>query len=274
MDNPTVLIWCGNQPNQIALSCKIAEKFNLIGIVAESKRKKKKISLKIFIKIYHKLLFKKVDNAWFGLLKYYKSKYPKFPETELLITNDINSDEVYSFSQKKKPDLIIVSGTHLIKGKLLNLSPSIGILNLHTGISPYIKGGPNCTNWCLSNDEFHLIGNTVMWLNEEIDGGRIISTEFVEFTGKENLNEIHFKVMENAHDLYLRTIEKVLSNPSGYKGIKQEEIGASKLYSSKKWGCNQKRRLLLNIRGNRFYEIINSEKYKKEKEKIKLVELK
>jgi hypothetical protein len=46
-----------------------------------------------------------------------------------------------------------------------------------------------------------------MWLNDGINSGKIISIELTPFSGKENLPEAHIKVMEHAHDLYIRALK-------------------------------------------------------------------
>ena len=66
--------------------------------------------------------------------------------------------------EKLKPELVIVSGTNLLAEHLIKTIRAYAkIINLHTGISPYVKGGPNCTNWCIYHANFSFIGNTVMY---------------------------------------------------------------------------------------------------------------
>lgn len=51
-----------------------------------------------------------------------------------------------------------------------------------------------------------------MWIDEGIDTGNIITTEQTPLRGNESLFQIHLKVMDHAHDLYLRSIEVVRNN--------------------------------------------------------------
>ena len=165
----------------------------------------------------------------------------------------------------------MVSGTRLIKKHLLSIKPSIGIINLHTGLSPYVKGGPNCTNWCIANDEFHLIGNTVMWIDIGIDTGNIITTDVVTFIGNENLNRIHLKVMEHANELYLKALRVLINNPTQVHNHKQQEIADGKTYFNKMWGIKQKFYLIINL--SRFKKSITSESYKRKRKSLKLIGL-
>jgi methionyl-tRNA formyltransferase len=128
---------------------------------------------------------------------------------------------------------------------MLELRPSVGILNLHTGLSPYIKGGPNCTNWCIATGQFHLVGNTVMWIDEGIDSGNIFATEFTDFTGTDDLNAIHVKVMDHAHDLVVRSLESI--SKGSRTSVKQSEIAKGVTYYTRDWNLKQKFSLVSNI---------------------------
>jgi len=191
-----IVLWIGNEANQKALANKIHEKFPLAGIVTETRKSKSAFTIKKLItKLIEKLFFKTIGNAWFNMLNHFQELYPFYPQVPLLNTENINKDIVFRFTKDLQPDLIIVSGTSIIKEKLLAIEPQTGIMNLHTGLSPYIKGGPNCTNWCITTKQFHLIGNTVMWIDKGIDTGNLIATEFTSFTGAESLFDLHIKVM-------------------------------------------------------------------------------
>src|SRR6266496_4394370 len=241
-----IILWIGNESNQKALANKIHQKFPLAAIVVETRKVREKITLsKLVSKVFEKVFLAKIGKAWFGMLYYYRQKFPSYPDAPFLNTENINNDEVYEFTRKFDPDLVLVSGTRLIRDRLLSISPSVRIMNLHTGLSPYIKGGPNCTNWCIANRQFHLIGNTVMWIDKGIDSGNLMATEFTEFTGKESLLQVHIKVMEHAHSLYLRSIEQLSRNK--VNNISQENISSGITYYTKQWGLKEKMRLLRNF---------------------------
>ncbi|MBK7959200.1 MAG: hypothetical protein IPK03_14580, partial [Bacteroidetes bacterium] len=96
----------------------------------------------LFEKVLEKLLLSMIGHAWFGMKAHYERQYPAYPHVPHLDVENINSDEVIEFTKKLVPDMILVSGTRLVKEKLLSVPVGIGILNLHTGLSPYVKGGP------------------------------------------------------------------------------------------------------------------------------------
>lgn len=248
-----IVIWCGSAPNQKALANKIAAAFCLAGIVIDegNVRQKKKKWSQLLLLLWDRIRFYKIYNAWGNLMKYYNKGFSEWPDVPIIMIRGINNTETESFTKAIRPDLIVVSGTSLIKAPLLNISASIGIINLHTGLSPYVKGGPNCTNWCIANNTFHLVGNTIMWLNAGIDAGNIITTENVDIRKCTNLNEAHRKVMEHAHDLYLRAIRYLCNKQAPYNSVPQDSIHKGNLYLTKMWTAKKRILVLRNWKKRR-----------------------
>jgi methionyl-tRNA formyltransferase len=248
LEKMKIVIWCSDAPNQKALANKIAVNFNLVGIVIDSGNalKKKKKWSQLFPLLWDRLKFHKIYNAWSNLMSYYTKSFFMWPQVPTITVPGINNTETERFTKEIKPDIIVVSGTALIKEPLISIPASIGIINLHTGLSPYVKGGPNCTNWCIANNTFQLVGNTIMWLNAGIDAGNIITTENVDIRNCRNLNEAHLVVMEHAHDLYLRAIRYLCKGDSPYNSIPQQSIDSGNLFLTKMWTAKKKTLLLKN----------------------------
>jgi methionyl-tRNA formyltransferase len=262
------VLWIGDESNQRALANKIASVTEIAGIVLEKRKRKKKPGIsQLFQKSVQKVFLRKIGAAWFGMKKFYDQKYPAYPAVPVMRTDNINKDEVYEFTVSHSPDLIIVSGTSLIRKKLLSIKPPIGIVNLHTGLSPYIKGGPNCTNWCIATAQFHLIGKTVMWIDEGIDTGNIISTELTPLQGKETLADIHLKVMEHAHNLYVRCIRQLLTGKKN--NVPQHEVAQGTTYYTKQWNLGYQFKLLRRMK--KFRAQYSSGEVKKMKDSIKTI---
>ncbi|HET6996132.1 MAG TPA: formyltransferase family protein [Chitinophagaceae bacterium] len=243
-----IVLWCGSAPNQKALAVKIAEQFGLSGIVVSERSgtaPRRKYS-EIPALIWDRLRFRSIYKSWKKLLHYYDQRFPSWPDVPVLRVPDINNDETASFTKDLQPALIVVSGTALVKEKLLNTEATVGIINLHTGLSPYVKGGPNCTNWCIANDDWQLVGNTIMWLNKGIDSGNIITSECIDIRDNRNLFEAHKRVMEHAHDLYLRAIDYLLHGQPPYNAVPQSSLGKGSLFLTKMWTASQRKKLLRN----------------------------
>jgi len=242
-----VLLWIGGGANHKALACKIHQQYPLAGLVVENRPSIKKRTLVFYAeKVIERIFLRSISRTWHRMMSHYHAQFKDYPDVQTMQVNEINSDEVVEFSTKIRPDLIVVSGTGLIKEKLLALQPKIGIVNLHTGLSPYVKGGPNCTNWCIANGDYHLIGNTVMWIDAGIDSGNIIASELTALDGVENMFHIQLKVMEHAHDLYLRSIAALAQ---GYRpSVSQQEIAKGKTFYTRQWGLKEKIRLVRNLK--------------------------
>jgi methionyl-tRNA formyltransferase len=257
-----IVIWCGDAANQKALANKIAAEFDVAGIIIEShsgkKRKKKLVQMPAIL--WDRFRFHAIYNSWTGLMKYYEKRFPRWPDKRLIKVPEINASESEKVTRELDPDLIVVSGTSLIKEPLISIPASIGIINLHTGLSPYVKGGPNCTNWCIANNTFHLVGNTVMWLNAGIDSGNIITTETVDIINTKNLNEAHQIVMDHAHNLYLRAIRYLAEAEPPFSSVQQSSVEKGKLFLTKMWTTDKKKKLLKNWHSRKSNPISESPK--------------
>ena len=260
-----IVLWIGKGAHHKALANKINAIEPLAGIVVENPESRKNYSIKkIAEKIFERIFLREIDIAWNSLLRNYEKDFPEYPEVPLIKVENINNSDAFNFTTEIRPDLIIVSGTRLVRKKMLSILPEIGILNLHTGLSPYVKGGPNCTNWCISNNELHLIGNTVMWIDEGVDTGNVFATEFTDFSGDEDLFYIHNKVMGHAHQLVIGAIKRLIKGEiSNYP---QSIIGVGKTFRNKDWTLKQKIKLKRNL--TNFKTNINSEDTKNLKKSI------
>jgi len=169
------------------------------------------------------------------MLARYERTYDGFPDVRQVEVGNVNDPAVLEAIAALAPDLLAVSGTNLVGADVIEASrKSRGIVNLHTGISPYVKGGPNCTNWCLAQGWFHLIGNSAMWLDRGIDSGNLITTERTSLTGDEDLEELHWKVMEHAHDLYVRAISAIAAD-DGVPDVRQQDLGTGPTFHNADW---------------------------------------
>jgi methionyl-tRNA formyltransferase len=246
-----VVILTGDQANQAALCHKLQPHCEISAIVLSENRPRKSPpparQLHLLVnRISGRLAGRPFINAWQQLQQSYRELYPNFPAVPTVRVENVNDALTVQTIERNSPDLIIVSGTNLVGKKIIGLtSQKMGMVNLHTGISPYIKGAPNCTNWCLAEKSFHLIGNTVMWLDAGIDTGNIIASEQTPLDGDETLYELHWKVMEHAHALLVKAVSK-LARGESLSSIPQDSIDAGKTFYNIDWDA----RAMLKARRN------------------------
>jgi methionyl-tRNA formyltransferase len=124
---------------------------------------------------------------------------------DVLRSADISSGAVAERVARAGPDVIVVSGTRLIRPPVLELRTPIGMVNVHTGLSPYYRGGP-CTFWSLYNEEPEYAGVTVHHLSPGIDSGDIILTARPELDVADGAASLDCKVVDLGHRLVLRAL--------------------------------------------------------------------
>jgi methionyl-tRNA formyltransferase len=253
----------------MAATCEVA------AIVVSDNVPRRKPSLKkraqtFLNRLGNRLTGRQFVETWFKVLGEYDRQYPSLPDAPVIRVTNVNDAGTIEALEKYAPDLTIVSGTNLVGKKVVGASQRI--VNLHTGISPYVKGGPNCTNWCLAKNWFHLIGNTVMWLDLGIDTGRLIATEQTPLDGGESLFELHWKVMQHAHDLYVRAVGRI-GDGAHVPALPQSVIGEGTTFYNAEWNASAQRAALKNFRENYRKYFADAENRRQQMERLRLVSL-
>ena len=250
-----VVILTNKQGNQIALANKIAERAEVAAIVFSKNipRRKPDFSKRAGLFLSRsagRIIGREFVNIWAEMQKKYDVFYPNLPTENVVEVKNVNDSASVETIEKHAPDLVVVSGTNLVGKKVIEAAQNgYGIVNLHTGISPYVKGGPNCTNWCLAKNWFHLIGNTVMWLDLGIDTGNIIATEQTPLDGNETMFDLHWKVMEHAHEIYVKSIWRI-GEGKNVPSVRQKSVAEGNHFNSVDWNALQMRNALNNFRHN------------------------
>lgn len=238
-----ILMLTCNAPNQIALANKIHSVQPLAGLVSISGPGSASTPQVRWIDVWGAQINRVIrgiggrplGHAWRAMQRYYALQYDRFPEVQSIKSTDVNSSEVIALIEEIRPDLTIVSGTNLLRQPLIEAISKYGkVMNLHTGISPYVKGGPNCTNWCLAINEPSLIGNTVMWLDAGIDSGNLVVTERTPLDGVGTLTQLHIRVMEHAHDIYIQSIQRFVGGMP-MQSVPQNSLPNHRLFYSRQW---------------------------------------
>ena len=240
-----VLFLAGDAPHHRALANKIHAIHPLTAIALVKPRRNAK-KAKFLTRLTSITIGYPLRRAWVNMLSIYAAKYPSYPAVQVTSHENVNAASVSNVVQSIKPDLVVVSGTNLLKKGVIDEALKTGkVINLHTGISPYVRGGPNCTNVCLAFREFDRMGNTIMWIDAGIDSGNLIATERTPLTGHETLNELHLAVMEHGHDLYVRAIS-ALRDCKFVPNVPQVELPKGRLILSKHWSSRMIARAVVN----------------------------
>lgn len=129
------------------------------------------------------------------------------PGVPVLEVEDINSPAAVQFVREKAPEVVLVNGTNLLRQPMLDLLPGIphGIINLHTGLSPYSRGG-NCNLYMLLEGHPELVGITIHHIDRGIDSGDIILTARPDMQPGDNYEMIDAKTFRLGNDKLLEAV--------------------------------------------------------------------
>ncbi len=158
-------------------------------------------------------------------LFYTDGKQPSLPvDVPIMRTEDINAPAVADFINKLRPDIVCVNGTNLLREPILCLMPSIpyGIINLHTGLSPYARGG-NCNLFMLLEGHPELVGITIHHIDKGTDSGDIIITARPNLESDDNYAMIDAKTFRLGIDMLLVAIRQLIEGRA--VRVKQWEQG-------------------------------------------------
>lgn len=160
--------------------------------------------------------------------------------------------------KKIKPDLIIVYGTSIIKGDLLNLYKN-KIINMHLGLSPYYRGSG--TNYfSLVNNRPELFGTTFLFLDKGIDTGKIIHQLRADFKAEYNSHDI-------GNNLILKSFNHLSKLIINFKKIKLKHLKTRRknfLFRRKMFGNSSLRLMNKNFK-EKFIELYLNNKTKRDK---------
>ena len=121
--------------------------------------------------------------------------------------NNLRSKSLEKFLSIQKYDLMISAGfPHIFNKKFFKLS-KYGIINLHAGKLPKYRGGSPLV-WQIINDEKE-IGLSIIKINEQIDGGSILSKAKFKNLKSHNIDIVQKKANKLFLKLTLKAITKL-----------------------------------------------------------------
>ena len=156
----------------------------------------------------------------------YKNNFLKTLTTSRIKVNDfsklgisINSIESINLLKNICPDVTVVMGSALLSEEFINNSKFI--LNIHTGLSPYYRGG-NSNFWPILDKRPNFCGFTIHQLTIGIDSGPILFSEFVD--AREH--DLSYPRVNNI--CIVKAVNKlpyIIKNRKSIKGINQWDEG-------------------------------------------------
>lgn len=125
------------------------------------------------------------------------------------LISTIKNDEAYEIIKESKPDLMVVLGwSEILPERLLEI-PTVGTVGAHAAFLPHGRGSAP-VNWAIIKGE-ETGGNSLMWLDKEVDKGNIIDQIAFDITPYDTCKTVYDKVSVTNQVMLLRLIDR-LSN--------------------------------------------------------------
>lgn len=102
-----------------------------------------------------------------------------------------NHPESIALLRQLAPDVIVTYGTAIIRRDVISIPPR-GIVNLHTGLSPWYRGADTIF-WALHEEEPQHVGITVHLVSERVDGGAVLCTARPELSPDDDEDSLFAK---------------------------------------------------------------------------------
>ena len=135
--------------------------------------------------------------------EYAIEKKMKLFQPEKITNNTEFKDEI----KKLMPDLVCVVSYGVILPKSFLKIPPLGCINVHPSMLPKYRGSAPI-QWAVLNGD-KTTGVTVMYLNEQMDAGDIITQKEVEIGEDETTGELWNRLSLIGADLLLESVKKI-----------------------------------------------------------------
>lgn len=140
----------------------------------------------LFLTIVPKKLKRKSARRLSEIADAYHLDYSKDYKKQIPVefVNSVNSDRTIEIISEFNPDIVVVNGTRIISGKVLDRI-NVPVINMHTGITPKYRG-VHGGYWAVVNDDEENCGVTIHFVNTGIDTGNIIQQARIPRTEQDN----------------------------------------------------------------------------------------
>ncbi len=135
--------------------------------------------------------------------EYAIEKNLKVFQPEKIVNNNEFKDEI----RELKPDLVCVVAYGVILPKSFLKIPELGCINLHPSMLPNYRG-PAPIQWAILNGD-KKTGVTIMYLNEKMDAGDIITQKEVEIDEDETTGDLWNRLSGLGAELLLQVVKNI-----------------------------------------------------------------
>ena len=128
------------------------------------------------------------------------------------------------------PDMIVTCAYGQIIPKELLDAPKYGCINVHASLLPKLRGGAPIHHAII--DGYKETGITIMYMNEKMDEGDIITQKSTIISDTDTVSTLHDRLSLMGTELIIETIPKIINNE--ITRIKQNDEDATYAYTIKR----------------------------------------
>ena len=150
-----IILLTSNELRHLYFANRICEVLDVKLIISEAKNN------------FSKALYEKESNYFQKIINWSPTEDHLFLEA-----GEINNVSVEIKLKELSPDYIFTFGCGLLKPSIFNI-PRYGCINIHTGLVQYYRGVDSAM-WAIIDNRFDLIGSTIHYIDNSIDGGDIV----------------------------------------------------------------------------------------------------
>ncbi len=139
-------------------------------------------------------------------------------ENTILVLQPTKIKEEYETLKDMEPDLIITCAYGKILPKEILDLPRLGCINVHASLLPKLRGGAPIHRAIIEG--YTKTGITIMYMNEKMDEGDIISQKEIEITENDTAETLHNKLSNLGKELLLDVMPSIINGTN--QRIKQD----------------------------------------------------
>ncbi|MDD2409578.1 MAG: methionyl-tRNA formyltransferase [Bacilli bacterium] len=122
----------------------------------------------------------------------------------------------------KKPDIIITCAYGQIIPKELIEFPRLGCINIHASLLPKYRGGAPIHHAILNNEKE--TGITIMYMDEGMDSGDIISKQSVKIEETDNLETLSNKLSLLGREMIIKELPLIINHKNNREKQNPDEV--------------------------------------------------
>lgn len=198
---------------------------------------------------------KRKENQLFGE---YSLKFQEIPKDIIEFVASVNDTNVINKIKACEIDVICFLGGDIARNEVINAS-RIATLNFHAGLSPFYNGNKT-TFHSVSDFRPNLSGGTLMYMNNKIDGGAILSHYLPEINEDSTAVDLFLNNIKGAFELYKDFLDYISINQKP-EGIFQER--SLRYFRNIDWT------IVNDVKLNRVYKYRIMKRYKRSSQIVK-----